>query len=156
MNEGGRLVPIGRVGKAHGLDGAFLVERGSTDPRRYAVGVTIHVDGEPATVVVSRRAGGNRTAIKLDRPVTRGAELTVPAADLPPPDPDHFYVFQLVGLDVVDTDGRAVGRVDDVQEGVANDNIVLDSGVLVPMIEDAVLEIDLEHGRVVLAPGYAD
>ncbi len=150
-----QLVPVGRVGKPHGVDGAFVVDRGSADPRRYAIGATLYVDGEAATVTVSRRVGGGRRAIKLDRPVERGAELTVPADALPSPDPGHLYVFQLVGLDVVDEGGRGLGRVEDVLEGVANDNLLLDSGALVPMVEDAVREIDLERGRVVVAADYA-
>ncbi len=153
--EDRRYVPVGRVGRPHGLDGAFVIERGSADSRRYDVGATLYVDGQPATVTISRRGGGNRRVIKLDRHVERGDALTVPADELPPPDPEHFYVFQLVGLDVVDEAGKRVGSVEDVLEGVANDNLVLDSGVLVPMIEDAVLDIDLAAGRVVIAPDYA-
>ena len=67
------------------------------------------VDGEPATIVLSRRAGARRRAIKLDRPVERGQQLAVDRADLPPADEGHFYVFELVGLAVVDESGREVG-----------------------------------------------
>ncbi len=150
------LVPVGRVGRPHSLDGAFVVERPSDDERRYAVGATLLVDGEPATIVLSRRAGGNRRAIKLDRPVERGQQLAVDRADLPPPDPGHFYVFELVGLTVVDETGREVGAVRDVLPGVANDSLELTSGTLVPMIEDAVLEIDLEAARVVVAHAFVE
>ena len=148
------LVPVGRVGRPHSLDGAFVVERRSDDERRYAVGATLLVDGEPATIVLSRRAGGSRRAIKLDRPVERGQQLAVDRADLPAPDPGHFYVFQLVGLAVVDETGREVGEVRDVQAGLANDNLELSTGTLVPMIEDAVLSVDLEAGRVVVASPF--
>jgi len=148
------LVPVGRVGRPHSLDGAFVVERPSDDERRYAVGATLLVDGEPATVVLARRVGGNRRAIKLDRPVERGQQLAVDRADLPPPDLGHFYVFQLVGLAVVDETGRTVGEVRDVLPGVANDNLELSTGTLVPMIEDAVLFVDLEAGRVVVASPF--
>jgi 16S rRNA processing protein RimM len=150
------LVPVGRVGRPHSLDGAFVVERPSDDDRRYAVGATLLVDGEPATIVLSRRAGGNRRAIKLDRPVERGQQLAVDRADLPPPDPGHFYVFELVGLAVVDETGREVGAVRDVLPGVANDSLELTTGTLVPMIEDAVLEIDTAGGRIVVADAFVE
>jgi 16S rRNA processing protein RimM len=149
------LVPVGRVGRPHGVDGAFVVERASADPRRYEVGATLRVDGAEATITLSRRVGGGRRAIKLDRPVERGATLCVAADDLPPPAPGHFYVHELVGLDVVDESGALLGHVADVLEGVANDNLVLDSGSLVPMIEDAVREVDLAGGRVVVVSEYA-
>jgi 16S rRNA processing protein RimM len=151
-----QFVPVGRVGRPHGLDGAFVVERPSDDERRYAVGATLLVDGEPATIVLSRRAGGRRRAIKLDRQVERGQQLAVDAAALPPADAGHFYVFQLVGLPVVDEAGREVGTVRDVLPGVANDNLELSTGALVPMIEDAVLDVDPAAGRIVVAAAFVE
>ena len=57
------LVTIGKVGRPHGTDGAFVVEGGSRDPRRFAVGASVLVEGAPATVVASRRVGKGRVAI---------------------------------------------------------------------------------------------
>lgn len=144
------LVPVGRVGRPHGLDGAFVVERPSDDPCRYEIGAVLYLDGERAEVVLSRRVGGGRRAIKLDRPTERGQQLAVLRAELPPPDPDSYYVFQLVGLRAVTEDGAEVGTVEDVMSGVANDNLVLSTGHLVPMIEDAIVAVEIEAGRIVL------
>ena len=102
----------------------------------------------------SRRVGGGRLAIKLDRAVERGQPLAVRRADLPEPLPDHFYVFQLVGLVTVDRTGRPLGRVADVLPGTANDNLVLEDGTLVPMIEDAVENVDLASGTILLNPDF--
>jgi len=98
--------------------------------------------------------GGGRIAIRLDRDVVRGTELAIPLADLPPAEPDSYYVFELVGLEVVDEDGRSRGRVADIYPGVANDNVELEDGTLVPLIEDAIHEIDLEAGRLVVTRGF--
>ena len=38
--------------------------------------------------------------------------------------------------------------------GVANDVLELDSGVLLPMIEDCVRDVDLAGGRIVVAEGF--
>lgn len=148
------LVPIGRVGRPHGLDGAFVVERASQDERRWAVGATLLAGGVPATITVARRVGGGRRAIKLDREVPRGTELAVDAAELPPTDPDSFYVFQLLGLEAVDEDGASLGRVVEVHPGAANDNVELEDGRLVPLIEDAIRAVDLDAGRLVVARGF--
>ena len=153
MNE---AISVGRVGRPHGLDGAFVVERGSDDETRYAVGATLLLDGQPATVTLSRRVGSGRRAIKLDRPAERGQELTIPREGLPPTEPGEFYVFQLVGLAVEEEGGRRLGTIRDVLPGPANDNLELDDGTLVPMIEDAVSLIDLERGLVLLNPGFID
>ena len=149
-----RLVPIGMVGRPHGLDGAFVVERASDDERRWNVGASVLVDGEVATIIVSRRVGGGRRAIRLDREVERGAELAVRVSELPSPGPDSYYAFELIGLEAVEEGGRGLGRVAGVHPGVANDNLELDDGTLVPLIEDAIVAIDLAAGRVVVVAGF--
>lgn len=149
-----RLVPVGRVGKPHGLDGAFVVEDASDDPARFAVGAILHVDGVPTKVVVNRRVGRGRPAILLDRAVARGAGLAVRESDLATPDADAWYAFELVGLQVVDDNGAPLGRVVDAHPGVANDNLELDDGTLVPLIGDAVREVDVAGERIVVIRGF--
>jgi 16S rRNA processing protein RimM len=149
-------VAIGRVGRPHGLDGAFVVEHGSDDERRYAVGAILFLDGEPAGVIASRRVGGGRHAIKLDREAVRGQELSIPRDTLPPPDTDHYYVADLVGLRVETDAGTDVGEVVDVLPGVANDCLSLSGGQLVPLVEAAICSIDLEARRVVVAGMYVE
>jgi 16S rRNA processing protein RimM len=148
------LVRIGLVGKPHGLDGAFVVEQGSADEQRFAVGAELMVGDGPAVVVLSRQVGRGRRAIKLDRPVERGQALEVPRDALPEPEPGNFYVFQLVGLSVEVDGAGSRGTVVDVLAGAANDNLVLDDGALVPLIADAVVRVDLDGGRVVVNPSF--
>jgi len=150
------LVRVGRVGRPHGVDGAFVVDDGSDDPRRFEVGATLVVGGAPAAVVVSRQVGGGRRAIRLDRPVERGAELFVERSALPPSEPDSYYVADLIGLPVLEDGGRMLGTVRDVHPGPANDALGLDSGLLLPLVEDCVLSVDLEERRIVVARGFAD
>jgi 16S rRNA processing protein RimM len=149
------LVQVGRVGKPHGLQGAFYVELASQDPERFAKGAKLLCGGVPAEVVESKRAQG-RPVIRLDVAAPRGAELAIPRAELPPPAEDSYYVFQLVGLAVEEEGGRALGTVRDVDPGVANDVLVLDSGVGLPLVEDCILDVDLAAGRIKVAPGFAD
>ena len=147
-------VVIGRVGRPHGLDGAFVVEGASEDERRWRVGATLLAGGLPATVELTRRVGGGRRAVRLDRAVGRGTLLTIPVTELPPPDPDSYYAFQLVGLVAVEEGGRELGKVVEVHPGVANDNVELDDGTLVPLIEDAIRAVELDAGRLVVTPGF--
>jgi 16S rRNA processing protein RimM len=149
-----RWVTVGRVGRPHGLAGAFVVERASDDPGRFARGATIYAGREPAVVTESKRSGG-RLVVRLDRDVPRGTELELPAAELPPAADGEFYVFELVGLTAVEEGGRALGRVVDVVPGVANDVLELEGGVALPMVEECVVAVDLEGGRIVIAPGFA-
>jgi 16S rRNA processing protein RimM len=148
------LVRVGRVGKPHGLDGSFFVEQASENEERFAKGATLRVDGEPATVVASKRSRG-RPVIRLDREAPRGAELSVPRSELPPTAENEFYAFELVGLEAEEEGGRQLGRVTAVQPGIANDVLELDSGLLLPLVDTCVLDIDLESRRILVARGFA-
>jgi 16S rRNA processing protein RimM len=150
-----RWIAVGRVGRPHGLDGSFVVEDASEEPGRFAPGATLYLAREPATVVASKRARG-RPVVLLDRPAPRGALLELPARALPPLPEGEFYAFQLVGLAVEEEGGRRLGTVADVAPGVANDVLELDTGLALPLVEGCVEEVDLEHGRVVVASGFAE
>jgi 16S rRNA processing protein RimM len=149
------LVRVGRVGKPHGLDGSFFVEQASEDEAWFAKGATLHVDGEAARVVASKRSRG-RPVIRLDREPLRGAELAVPREELPPTGDDEYYEFQLLGLEVVEEGGRPLGRVAALHPGPANDALELDSGLLLPLVAACVQEVDLDAGRIQVAQGFAD
>jgi 16S rRNA processing protein RimM len=150
-----RWVSVGRVGKPHGLDGAFVVERASESPERFAPGARVYVGREPASVVETKRAGG-RLVVRLDRRPSRGMELELPLSELPEPAEGAYYAFQLAGLAVEEADGRALGRVEEIEPGVANDVLRLDSGIRLPFVEECMRDIDLEAGRIVVAPGFSD
>ena len=146
---------MGRVGRPHGVDGSFFVEGASDAPERFARGAVLLVDGKPAEITVSKRGAGGRPVIKLERSVPRGATLAVRREDLPEPEEDAYYVFQLVGLRVEEEDGRALGTVTEVENGPANDTLTLDTGLLLPLVESCVLDIDLDEGRILVARGFA-
>ena len=147
-------VQIGKAGRPHGIDGAFFVEQPSDDRRWWQTGARFLADGVPVEVVAHRTSSG-RPVIKVEPPVERGAVLEVERAELPPTGPDEWYAFELVGMPVVEEGGRALGTVKAVDPGVANDVLELDSGVLLPMVEDCILRVDLAAGRIEVARGFA-
>jgi 16S rRNA processing protein RimM len=147
-------IQVGRVGKPHGLEGAFVVEDASEDPERFALGATLLVGGEPARVVESKKAGG-RPVIRVDRAIPRGAPIEVERSDLPEPEENEYYAFQLVGLQVEEAGGQELGRVTEVTTGPANDVLELDTGLALPLVDACVQEVDLERGRILVKPGFA-
>jgi 16S rRNA processing protein RimM len=148
-------IVIGKVGRPHGIDGAFFVEQPSDDGRWWKTGATFLAGGRRVEVVAHRTSSG-RPVIKVDPPVERGALLEVERDELPPTGEDEYYAFQLVGLDVVEENGRELGKVKGVTPGVANDVLELDTGVLLPMVEECVRRIDLDAGRIEVAEGFAE
>jgi 16S rRNA processing protein RimM len=147
-------VAIGKVGRPHGIDGAFFVEQPSEDTRWWQTGARFLADGAPVEVVAHRTSSG-RPVIKVEPPVERGVLLEVDRADLPATAEDEYYAFELIGLPVVEETGRALGTVQAVTPGVANDVLELDSGVLLPMVEDCIRVVDVAGGRIEVAEGFA-
>jgi 16S rRNA processing protein RimM len=83
------------------------------------------------------------------------AYMQVPLEETAPLPDGQFYVFDLIGSQVVTEDGRDIGRVRDILPMPANDVIVIDSPqgeVLIPIIEDVVIDIDAGDQRVVIRP----
>ena len=148
-------VQIGRVGRPHGIDGAFFVEQPSDDDRWWKTGARFFAGGQEVEVIAHRRSSG-RPVVKLDRDVERGTILEVAREALPPTTDDEYYAFQLVGLPVAEENGRALGSVKVVIPGVANDVLELDTGVLLPMVEECILRIDLDASTITVAEGFAD
>jgi 16S rRNA processing protein RimM len=131
-----------------------VVEQASEDPDRFAPGTKLVAGGEDVEVVERKHAGG-RLVIRLDRSVARGTALEVPRSELAETADGEYYVFELVGLEVVEEGGRRLGTVTDVAPGVANDAIELDSGLALPMVEACVQEVDLAARRILVRRGFA-
>lgn len=73
-----------------------------------------------------------------------------------PEDPDEYYDHQLMDLDVVTTDGTEVGRITEISHLPSQDLFVVEredgTEVLIPFVEEIVVEIDLEEQRAVIDP----
>ena len=146
MSTTGRLVSVGRVGKAHGLDGSFYVVRPS---HLLPLGMTLTVGGRTASI--ERRAGTDqRPLIRLSGISDResvaaivGEALMADLADAPL-ESDEWLSADLIGCEV-----PGVGRVTRVIEGPSCDVLEVGAdGVLIPFISDAVKEIDVEARRI--------
>ena len=99
-------VSVGRVGKPHGIEGAFVVEHASEDPERFAVGATLLVDGESRAsrrVEARRRPAGDPAR---PRGRARRRARGRPRRRCPSRRRGRVLRFQLVGLDVEDEDGE--------------------------------------------------
>jgi 16S rRNA processing protein RimM len=65
-----------------------------------------------------------------------------------------YYLYQLIGLQVVTTEGQHLGVVTDILETRANDVYIVTNDrqeeILLPSIPDVVKSIDLEKGQIVV------
>jgi 16S rRNA processing protein RimM len=160
-----RLV-VGRVLRPHGVRGELSVEVLSDAPERFAPGAELGL-GDPdgpgplgAAVVRAARLHLGRLLLSLegveDRDAAgrlRGAWLSIPVTEARPLEQGEFWAHQLVGLAVVDHQGRDRGRVADVVPGAAHDLLAVEgpdgTTALVPAVA-ALVTVELEAGRVLV------
>ncbi|HEY7933713.1 MAG TPA: ribosome maturation factor RimM [Solirubrobacteraceae bacterium] len=150
-------ITAGHIGRAHGLDGSFYV----TQPiaRLLQSGVSLTVAGHTAKIV--RRAGTEqRPIVRLEgtenrdqAQALRGQALLLELQDAPRLAGDEYWAHELVGCTVLDGE-RVIGVVErlvglpscEVLEVLRGDGREL----LVPMVHDAIREVDTLAGRITL------
>jgi 16S rRNA processing protein RimM len=124
---------------------------------RFAVGNQVRLGGRELRILdVKERK--KQLLLKLDgidgpeeASSLSGSLLTIREVELAPLGEDQYYRFQLVGLNVYDDSGRAIGSVVDILDtGETQVLVVSDGGgeVLVPLVSDFVTQVDLKAGQI--------
>ncbi|MGH2731939.1 MAG: ribosome maturation factor RimM [Actinomycetota bacterium] len=157
---------VGEVRRAHGVRGELVVESHSENPERFAPGSQLLVGegpdrSHPATVTAARPHRGSLLvtfeAVEDRGQAQRLAGLKIFARvqELPPLGQDTFWRHELVGLEVIDTGGRRLGRIAGVISRPDQDLWEVDTSrdpVLLPAVRDIVTRVDLGAGRVTVDP----
>ena len=157
-------VCVAAVAGAYGVRGEVRLKSFTSDPAAVADYTPLTDEagrsydltlGAPVKGGFAARLSG--VASKEAADALRGARLYVPRERLPALPDDEFYHADLIGLEVVDTGGAALGRVRAVLDHGAGDllEIAAPGGsrtVLLPFTRTAVPTVDLAAGRVVADP----
>ncbi len=159
------VLPAGRVGRAHGLDGSFYVT--GAQPRLLSIGTKVTV-GERTLAIVRLAGVDKRPIVRLagieDRSAAetlRGMPLTVDRQDAPTLAEGEWWSHELEGCAVFDGQ-RRVGTVTRLIElpscealqvrceGAGEEGVEL----LVPMVKDAIRRMDVAHARIEVDLGF--
>jgi 16S rRNA processing protein RimM len=162
----GALIGLGRVSGAHGIKGALKVradaQAATTDPEVFAALGEVWIGGRAYAVVEAGRHK-NQVMLGLEGVATRsqaeelaGLEVQGDRSRFPPLPEGEYYWFQVLGLPVINlADGARLGYLDHIIPTPAHDVYVVVAGdreVLLPAVEDVIVEIDLEAGVIKAAP----
>jgi 16S rRNA processing protein RimM len=157
---------VGAVVGAQGLGGLLRVKSFTHNPEDLAAygpvdmeaangtvtKVTLKVTGTAKGVVIVKATGiSDRTQAEA----LKGARFFVDRDALPEAEDDEFYLEDLIGLKAEREDGTPMGQVKAVYDFGAGNIIELDGpagNLMLPFNEDVVPEVDLEGGRIVVAP----
>ena len=153
------FVAVGWVRAPRGVRGELTVDPLTDFPQRFQPGAAVWAGGAPYTV---RRARPHRRALLLElegietreqaEPL-RGLLLEVPDEELAPLGENQYFRFQILGMEVVDRDGRPLGRIEEVLDTGANDVYIVRSPageLLLPAIDSMIKEVDVAGRRMVV------
>lgn len=152
---------IGFIARPHGLKGAVKLDPLTDDVARFK-GLTegyLELHGEYAPVrlsVLSCRP--DAVVVHLEgydsveaAQTLRGGFLCVDRAHAAQLPEYTYFIADLIGLAVTDTEGRSYGKVTDVLSTGANDVYVIDGGkLMVPALKKVIETVDVPGGRMVL------
>ncbi len=148
---------VGYLRRAHGVRGEMVMEVITDFPERLKARTKVFVgeDFQPMKIA-SVRHHHEGLLIKfegLDRPEDtarfRNQVVYVSVKDRPPLPEGQFYIHELIGFDVMDDEGRLVGKLNDIIQTGANDVYVVvtpeEKEILLPVIPSVVLELDADR-----------
>lgn len=159
------LVCVAAIAAAHGVRGALKLKSFTAEPESaVAYGPVCDEAGRElfslrqigqagATLIVEAEGIRDRDAAEA----LRGMRLYVPRDRLPAvEEEDEFYHADLLGLDVVDGEGRPLGTVRAIHDFGAGDLLEIEGAgqpaLVVPFTRAVVPVIDLAAGRLTVLP----
>jgi len=157
-----RYLAVGRVVKAHGVHGELSVDVLTDFPERFDTTEWIYLGDEfeaEAYRLKKSRWHKNNVLLTLegvdDRDQAgrlRGLFVQVPIGDVVPLPEGDYYLYELIGLQIVTTNGQTLGKVVNILETGANDVYVVETPdkteILLPAIPDVVKEINTDTGTI--------
>ncbi|MBK9237291.1 MAG: ribosome maturation factor RimM [Rhodoferax sp.] len=167
-------IEVGRIADAWGIKGWFKVLPYSADPealfsskRWYLMPAErgAKTFSGVASLAITQAKVHSDTLVASAHDVTdrsgaealRGARIFVPRASFPTPDKDEFYWVDLIGLDVVNREGIALGNVSELLSTGAQTVLVIEYVAqgkteqrMVPFVAHYVDDVDLATGRILV------
>lgn len=162
------LVQLGKIIGAHGIRGAVKIysyaESAESFTTQHSLIVQDPAGRQAAYDVLECRPHKQILRVTLKGVTTRdqaealvGSGVYVTRDSLPSLEKDTYYWSDLIGMTVVNTEGNGLGRLSQIIQTGANDVYVVtstdDQGpaeILVPAIEQVIIEIDVDLNRMVV------
>ena len=127
---------VGKIVNTHGLKGEVKVMPETSDVNNYKRYGTVGIDSIEEAEKFKNKL------------------IQVPREREPELPEDTFYVKDLIGIHVYDTEGKDLGPIYDVIETKNNDVywIRKPKELLIPVLKEIVLEINLDEEKIIIRP----
>lgn len=170
LKKNNDFIIFGKITKPHGLKGELRLLPFFEDTSFFhsAIGFVLFQNNEilgkfkttdvrPHSKFLLIKVDGVDTLEKA-QPFING-EIGLDATDVPDLDSDEFYIEDLVGMKVIDTDNKPIGSLTDVYESPSNDVFEITTldreELLIPGIKDYIKNIDFDKRIItIVVPSY--
>lgn len=154
------ILRVGKIVNTHGLKGEVKVIPLTDDPKRYNELEFVIIDG------VERKIQGckyqkDRVIVKVDgidsieeAEKYKNKYMEIPREHAVPLEEDTYYIADIIGCLVYDTNGKNLGEVYDVIQTKNNDVywIRKPKELLIPVLLDIVTDIDIDNKKITIKP----
>lgn len=151
---------VGKIVNTHGLKGEMKVISLTEDPRRFDDLKYVLIDGEERKILGCKyqkdriivRIEGIDTIEQAETYKTKIMEI--PREKAIELEEDCYFIADLVKCFVYDTNGKELGKIDEVIQTKSNDVYWIKSPkeLLIPVILDVVLDIDINNKKITIKP----
>lgn len=164
-------IRVAKVINTHGVHGEVKAIPLSDFPERYAYLKRVFVEGDEIKECTVQSARWNKNMLLLkfegienanDAALLKNKYLAIDRQEAVLLPEDEYYIFEIIGMEVVDINGQRIGTIKDVLQNPANDVYVIrdeeNREILVPALKSIVKQVDLERKTMIveLPPGLVD
>ena len=156
------MLKVGVITSTHGIRGEVKVFPTTDDVKRFKKGVKLILDTgkEQLNLEVEGVKFFKQFVILKFKGIDnindiekyKGKELFVTRENAVKLKKDEYFIADLMGLSVIDEDGKQIGILKDVMETGANDVYIVqledDKEVLIPAIKQCILEVNIKEGFI--------
>jgi 16S rRNA processing protein RimM len=155
-----KFLAVGQIINTHGLKGELKIYPLTDDIRRFRKLEKVFIDGAEKKVVWCKLQT-DRVILKLEgidsieqAQKYKEKYIEIAREDAVPLEEGTYFVADLIGCTVYDTEGNNLGVVYDVLKTGSNDVYWIKEGkeLLIPALKDIVTEVDVEHSKIIIKP----
>jgi 16S rRNA processing protein RimM len=152
---------MGRVAGSYGVRGWLKVAPGGGAAEGLVEAARWWIGGEKYEVAEARVHGATVVAklagieVREQALQLRGQAVLIERSAMPQPEEGHYYLADLVGLEVVNEQGEALGKVKKFFTNGAQDvmEVVGDKERLMPWVPAVVKQVDLQKRQITVEWG---
>lgn len=151
---------VGQIVNTHGVKGEIKVFPLTDDSRRFKKLKTVYLDGSEVKIE-SVKIGAKVVILKLsgiDTPEEaekyKFKYLEIDRSNAVKLEKDRYFVVDIVGCSVYDTDGLKIGDVIKVLNLPSNDvyQVMGEKEILIPALKSVVQEININDKKIIIRP----